>query len=217
MTSPDASGARTPSSTWHGPSGPRTTRRPPGGLRPGFVFKEEPPTEQHRLFAGPLLPGRLGRPRSVPVVPDIPGPRFRAPHTDDAADACAKAVFRPEHGAFNLSAEPVVDAGVLAGILGAPRRTASACRRARHRGRRLAPASGPGLPAPLRRGGAVSDHGHHPGPERTPPASPVLRRWGDRGVPARPTARRGDGHRPLAPRMPGPAAPGLGPCRRGQA
>jgi len=88
-------------------------------MRPGFIFKEESATEQRRLFAGPLLPGRLGRPGHVPVVPDIPGLRFQALHTDDAADGYVAAVFRPVHGAFNLAAEPPVDAGVLAAVLGA--------------------------------------------------------------------------------------------------
>jgi nucleoside-diphosphate-sugar epimerase len=55
----------------------------------------------------------------VPVVPDIRGLCFQALHTDDAAAAFVTAVFRPVHGAFNLAAGPPVDAGVLAGILGA--------------------------------------------------------------------------------------------------
>jgi UDP-glucose 4-epimerase len=38
-------------------------------LRTGFIFKRESAAQQRRLFAGPLLPGRLVRPGLVPVVP----------------------------------------------------------------------------------------------------------------------------------------------------
>ncbi|MDG9701274.1 NAD-dependent epimerase/dehydratase family protein [Streptomyces sp. DH37] len=88
-------------------------------MRPGFLFKRESASEQRRLFAGPFLPQRLVRPGVVPVVPDLPGLRFQALHTDDAAEAYRLAVVEPVHGAFNLTADPVVDASVLADLLGA--------------------------------------------------------------------------------------------------
>src|SRR5512139_3656954 len=56
-------------------------------LRPGFVFKRESAAEQRRLFAGPLLPGRLLNPGVLPVMPDIPGLRFQTMHAEDAAQA----------------------------------------------------------------------------------------------------------------------------------
>ncbi|MEU9487493.1 NAD-dependent epimerase/dehydratase family protein [Streptomyces decoyicus] len=85
-------------------------------MRPGFLFKRESASEQRRLFAGPLLPQRLARPSLIPALPDIPGLRFQALHTDDAADAYRRAVLRPVHGAFNLAADPVIDAKELAGL-----------------------------------------------------------------------------------------------------
>ncbi|MFJ6940729.1 NAD-dependent epimerase/dehydratase family protein [Streptomyces sp. NPDC101132] len=88
-------------------------------MRPGFLFKRESASQQRRIFAGPLLPGRLVRPGLIPVVPDLPGLRFQVLHTDDAAQAYLAAVVRPVRGAFNLAAGPVVDAGLLAGLLDA--------------------------------------------------------------------------------------------------
>jgi len=88
-------------------------------LRPAFVFKRESAAEQRRLFAGPLLPGRLVRPGLVPAVPHIPGLRFQAVHSDDVAEAVRLAAGRPVHGAFNLAADPVIDTATLARLLGA--------------------------------------------------------------------------------------------------
>jgi UDP-glucose 4-epimerase len=88
-------------------------------LRPGFIFKRESASEQRRLFAGPLLPRSLIRPGLIPVVPDIPGFRFQALHSADAAEAFRLAITRPVRGAFNVAAEPVVDAAILGTLLGA--------------------------------------------------------------------------------------------------
>ncbi|WP_433324557.1 NAD-dependent epimerase/dehydratase family protein [Spirillospora sp. CA-294931] len=88
-------------------------------LRPGFIFKREASVEQRRLFAGPFVPGRLARPGLIPAVPDIPGLRFQALHSADAGEAFRLAVVREVRGAFNLAAEPVVDAAELARLLGA--------------------------------------------------------------------------------------------------
>ncbi|MDX2852740.1 SDR family oxidoreductase [Actinacidiphila glaucinigra] len=88
-------------------------------MRPGFVFKRESAAQQRRLFAGPFLPNRLVRPRLVPVVPDMRGLRFQALHSDDAAEAYRLALHRPVHGAFNLAADPPLDAEELAALLGA--------------------------------------------------------------------------------------------------
>lgn len=88
-------------------------------MRPGFIFKRQAAEEQRRLFAGPLLPNPLVRPGLVPVVPDLPGLRFQALHSSDAAEAYRLAIVRPVRGAFNIAAEPVVDAGVLGELLGA--------------------------------------------------------------------------------------------------
>jgi nucleoside-diphosphate-sugar epimerase len=88
-------------------------------LRPGFIFKRESASQQRRLFAGPLLPNRLLRAGTVPVVPDLPGLRFQALHTADVAEAYRLAALRPVRGAFNIAADPVVDARLLADCLGA--------------------------------------------------------------------------------------------------
>lgn len=88
-------------------------------MRPAFLFKRESASEQRRLFAGPLVPGSLVRPSLLPLVPDVPGLRVQALHTDDAAQAYRLAALGEARGAFNLAAEPVVDARVLAELLGA--------------------------------------------------------------------------------------------------
>ncbi|MBT2386768.1 SDR family oxidoreductase [Streptomyces sp. ISL-11] len=88
-------------------------------MRPGFIFRKQSAAEQRRLFGGPLVPSRLPLASLLPLVPDLPGLRFQALHTEDAARAYRLAVTRPVHGAFNLAADPPVDAGVLAGLLSA--------------------------------------------------------------------------------------------------
>ncbi len=88
-------------------------------LRPGFIFKPESAPEQRRLFAGPLLPALLVRPGLIPVVPDMPGLRFQALHSSDAAEAYRLAILRPVRGAFNIAADPIVDAPALGELLGA--------------------------------------------------------------------------------------------------
>ena len=88
-------------------------------LRPGFIFKRESATQQRRLFAGPFLPGRLARPALVPVVPDLPGLRFQVLHSLDAAEAYRLAIVRDVRGAFNVAADPVIDAAALADLLNA--------------------------------------------------------------------------------------------------
>lgn len=88
-------------------------------LRPGFIFKRSSSEGQRRLFAGPLLPNALVRRRLIPVVPDLPGMRFQALHSCDAAEAYRLAVRSDVRGAFNVAAEPVVDASSLAELVGA--------------------------------------------------------------------------------------------------
>ncbi|GAA2148472.1 NAD-dependent epimerase/dehydratase family protein [Actinomadura napierensis] len=88
-------------------------------IRPGFIFERQSAAQQRRLFAGPLLPGRLARPGLVPVVPDLPGLRFQALHSADAGQAFALAALGDARGAFNIAADPVIDPGELAGLLGA--------------------------------------------------------------------------------------------------
>lgn len=86
-------------------------------VRPAFVFKREAAREQRRLFAGPFLPARLIRPATVPVVPTLPGLRFQAVHSADLAEALRLALTTPVRGAFNIAAEDIVDADMLADYL----------------------------------------------------------------------------------------------------
>lgn len=87
-------------------------------LRTGFIFKRESASEQRRLFGGPLVPGRLLRPGLIPFVPDLPGLRLQALHAADAGQAYRLAALTDAHGPFNIAAEPVVDAPLLARCLG---------------------------------------------------------------------------------------------------
>ncbi|NEB09880.1 NAD-dependent epimerase/dehydratase family protein, partial [Streptomyces coelicoflavus] len=80
-------------------------------MRPAFLFKRESASEQRRIFGGRFLPGPAARPERLPFLPDIPGLRVQALHTDDAAGAYRLAVRSgTARGAFNLAAEPPVDA-----------------------------------------------------------------------------------------------------------
>jgi UDP-glucose 4-epimerase len=88
-------------------------------LRPGLIFKREAASGIRRLFAGPFLPSPLVRPQFVPFVPDVPGLRFQAVHTDDVAQAYRLALLHPVRGAFNIAAEPVLDIQTIARLLGA--------------------------------------------------------------------------------------------------
>jgi UDP-glucose 4-epimerase len=90
-------------------------------LRPGLIFKRSAATGIRRLFAGPFLPTLLLRPGLVLAVPDIPGLRFQAVHTDDVASAYREAILRDVRGAFNIAAEPVLDPERLARIFEARR------------------------------------------------------------------------------------------------
>jgi nucleoside-diphosphate-sugar epimerase len=88
-------------------------------LRPGLIFKRGSAEEQRRYFLGPLFPRVLARRGALVVVPDIGGLRFQAVHTRDVAEAYRLAVVGDVQGAFNVAAEPILDATTLARALGA--------------------------------------------------------------------------------------------------
>ena len=97
-------------------------------LRPGLIFKREAATEIRRLFAGPFLPNGLLRPSLIPAVPDTDRLIFQAVHSHDVGEAYRLAVTNPEaRGAYNVAAEPVIDAHAIAELFGA--RTAKVPRR----------------------------------------------------------------------------------------
>lgn len=83
-------------------------------LRPGLIFQREAGPEIRRLFAGPLLPARLLRPGALPLLPLPARLALQAVHGDDVGEAYRLAVLSPDaRGAYNLAAEPVLDANVL--------------------------------------------------------------------------------------------------------
>ncbi len=89
-------------------------------LRPGLIFKGEAASEIRRLFAGPFLPRALVRRGLVPIVPRTPGLVFQAVHSHDVAQAYRLAlVDGTARGAYNVAAEPVLDADALGRLLGA--------------------------------------------------------------------------------------------------
>ncbi len=88
-------------------------------MRPGLIFKADAATEIRRLFAGPLLPGRLVSSRFVPIVPGTKRLRFQAVHSHDVGDAYRRALLAQARGAFNLAADPVIGAEDLAEMLSA--------------------------------------------------------------------------------------------------
>ena len=86
-------------------------------MRPALVFKREAAAEIRRLFMGPLVPGFLMRPGLIPVVPAHPRLRFQAVHSLDVGEAFARALHSEARGAFNLAADPVLDANTLGRLL----------------------------------------------------------------------------------------------------
>jgi UDP-glucose 4-epimerase len=90
-------------------------------LRPGLIFKREAATGIRRLFGGPFLPTPLLYPRRLIFVPDVPSLRFQAVHSRDVGEAYRLAIVSDVRGAFNIAAEPVLDAPLLARVLGARR------------------------------------------------------------------------------------------------
>jgi UDP-glucose 4-epimerase len=77
-------------------------------LRPALIFKREAGSEIRRLFAGPLLPSPLLRPRWIPALPWVEGLRTQVVHSRDVGEAYRLAVSGEARGPFNLAAEPIL-------------------------------------------------------------------------------------------------------------
>jgi UDP-glucose 4-epimerase len=90
-------------------------------LRPALIFRKEAATEIRRLFLGPLFPGAIARESAIPAVPELERLRFQAVHGADVAEAYRLALRSDADGPFNIAADPVIDAGVLAELLEARR------------------------------------------------------------------------------------------------
>ena len=88
-------------------------------MRPGLVFKKEAAQGIRRLFAGPFLPGILAKPDLINLIPEIEGLRSQVVHSYDVGEAFRLAVVGEARGAFNLAAEPVLDAQEIGRILDA--------------------------------------------------------------------------------------------------
>jgi UDP-glucose 4-epimerase len=89
-------------------------------LRPALIFKREAASGIRRLFAGPLLPSPLVRPDLLPLLPLPAGLRVQAVHSTDVAEAYRLAATDERaRGAYNVAADPVLDAGTLGRALGA--------------------------------------------------------------------------------------------------
>ena len=89
-------------------------------MRPGLVFKKEAAEGIRRLFAGPFFPSVLANPALINIVPDIENLRSQVVHSYDVGEAFRLAIVNEDaRGAFNLAAEPVLDAGEIGRILNA--------------------------------------------------------------------------------------------------
>jgi UDP-glucose 4-epimerase len=89
-------------------------------MRPGLVFKKEAAEGIRRLFAGPFFPSVLANPALINVIPDIENLRSQVVHSYDVGEAFRLAIVNEDvRGAFNLAAEPVLDAGEIGRILNA--------------------------------------------------------------------------------------------------
>jgi nucleoside-diphosphate-sugar epimerase len=88
-------------------------------MRPALVFKREAAQGIRRLFAGPFFPSFLARPEFINLVPQIEGLRSQVVHSYDVGEAFRLAIVGDARGAFNLAAEPVLDAEEIGRILDA--------------------------------------------------------------------------------------------------
>ncbi len=89
-------------------------------MRPGLVFKREAAEGVRRLFAGPLFPNLLANPSLINFVPEIQDLRSQVVHSYDVGEAFRLAILNEEaRGAYNLAAEPVLDAKEIGRILNA--------------------------------------------------------------------------------------------------
>jgi UDP-glucose 4-epimerase len=93
-------------------------------VRPTLVLQPEAGSEIGRYFLGPLVYGAVrALPGAVARVLPLPAPGLHVGfvHADDVADALVRILDRRAAGPFNLTAEPLVDAGELARALGTRR------------------------------------------------------------------------------------------------
>lgn len=90
-------------------------------LRPGLIFQSGAGPEIKDYFLGDLVPARLAARLRTPVLPFPTGLRFQALTAQDVAEAYWQVVAHRAGGAFNVAAEPVLDAHTMGTVLGARR------------------------------------------------------------------------------------------------
>jgi UDP-glucose 4-epimerase len=88
-------------------------------IRPALVFKKEAAQGIRRLFAGPFLPSILARPNLINLIPELENLRGQVVHSYDLGDAFRLTLVKDVRGAFNVAAEPVLDAREVGRILNA--------------------------------------------------------------------------------------------------
>ncbi|CAN5759378.1 SDR family oxidoreductase [soil metagenome] len=89
-------------------------------MRPGLVVKKEAAEGIRRLFAGPFFPSALADPALINIIPDVENLRSQVVHSYDVGEAFRLAIVNENaSGAYNLAAEPVLDAGEIGRILNA--------------------------------------------------------------------------------------------------
>jgi UDP-glucose 4-epimerase len=86
-------------------------------VRPALIFKATAGTRVRRIFLGPLFPRSALHPGRLPVLPDVPGLRVQAVHTDDVAEAFRLATVGRFAGAVNVAADPVLSLRDVAELL----------------------------------------------------------------------------------------------------
>src|SRR3712207_1102674 len=89
-------------------------------IRPALVFKKEATKGIRRLFGGPFVPTILARPSLINLIPEMEDLRGQVVHSYDVGDAFRLALVKDDvWGAFNVAAEPVLDAHEAGRILNA--------------------------------------------------------------------------------------------------
>jgi UDP-glucose 4-epimerase len=88
-------------------------------FRQGLTFKKEAAEGIRRLFGGPFFPSVLARPELINFVPEIKGLRSQVVHSLDVGEAYRLALLNDVRGAFNLAADPVLDAREIGRVLNA--------------------------------------------------------------------------------------------------
>jgi nucleoside-diphosphate-sugar epimerase len=88
-------------------------------IRPALVFKKEAAQGIRRLFGGPFVPTILARPSLIHLLPEMENLRGQVIHSYDVGEAFRQAIVRHVRGAFNVAADPVLDAHEAGRILDA--------------------------------------------------------------------------------------------------